>query len=105
MTTIVKNVIDSLELLSPTQIKIIKELRQDNALTRKEFVDRLNTPRTTIFDNLLKLQKRRIVEKFIKNNGTHGRPHTYWRLKSNFKIFIFMLGFLSDFNNLNSFLI
>ena len=36
--------------------------------------------RTTIFDNLVKLQKRKLVEKFSMNNGKRGRPLVYWKI-------------------------
>ena len=39
--------------------------------------------RTTIYDNLIKLQKRKIVEKYSENNGKRGRPLVLWRLKNN----------------------
>ncbi|MBY8982887.1 MAG: hypothetical protein KGD57_08055 [Candidatus Lokiarchaeota archaeon] len=68
-------------ILSPIQNNLIKLLKNGRSLTRKEIVNQLNTPRTTVFDNLAKLQKRRVVEKFSRNNGTRGRPKVYWRLK------------------------
>jgi len=36
--------------------------------------------RTTIYDNLYKLLKRGLVEKFCKSNGKRGRPTVYWKL-------------------------
>ncbi|TFG12059.1 MAG: hypothetical protein EU531_10925 [Promethearchaeota archaeon] len=38
--------------------------------------------RTTVFENLEKLIKRKIVEKFSKNNGKRGRPPVLFRIKS-----------------------
>ena len=72
---------DSKELLSPTQHNLIKILRNGEPLTRRDLVNQLNTPRTTIYDNLIKLQKRKVVEKFIKNSGKRGRPLVFWKLK------------------------
>lgn len=37
--------------------------------------------RTTIYDNLTKLIKKKIVEKFSKNNGKRGRPPVFFKLK------------------------
>ena len=37
--------------------------------------------RTTIYDNLVKLQKRKLVERFSKSNGKRGRPPIYWKIK------------------------
>ena len=72
---------DSKEFLSPIQYNLIKILRNDGPLTRRDLVSQLNTPRTTIYDNLIKLHKRKVVEKFIKNNGKRGRPLVFWKLK------------------------
>ena len=68
--------------LSPLQVQIIRTLMEKNEpLTRKDLVNLLKTPRTTIYDNLLKLQKRKIVEKFAKYNSLRGRPKILWNLK------------------------
>ncbi|MBY9005770.1 MAG: hypothetical protein KGD63_03345 [Candidatus Lokiarchaeota archaeon] len=55
-------------------------LKEKGALTRRDLVKRLNKPRTTIFDNLIILLKRKIVEKFTRNDGKIGRPNVYWKL-------------------------
>lgn len=36
--------------------------------------------RTTIHDNLVKLQRRKLVEKFSKGNGKRGRPPVFFKL-------------------------
>lgn len=36
--------------------------------------------RTTIYDNLVKLEKKGIVEKFSRNNGKVGAPIKMWKL-------------------------
>ena len=69
------------EFLSPIQNNLLKTLEETGPSTRKELVNYLNTPRTTIYDNLLKLQKRRLIEKFSRNDGRRGRPQVYWKLK------------------------
>jgi predicted transcriptional regulator len=78
--TIDKFTEDTKEYLTPIQIKLIKIL-QNGPASRKTLVKKLETPRTTIYDNLLKLQKRKIVEKSRDNNGERGRPLVYWELK------------------------
>ncbi|MHA1489811.1 MAG: hypothetical protein ACTSRI_09155 [Promethearchaeota archaeon] len=67
--------------LSPTQYNLIKILKINGPLTRRYLVKILNTSRTTIYDNLIKLQKYKIVEKFIRNNGEVGRPLVIWKVK------------------------
>ena len=68
------------EFLTPIQYNLIKMLENSGPLTRKDLVNHLETPRTTIYDNLIKLQKRKVVEKFSRNNGKRGRPKTFWKL-------------------------
>ena len=67
--------------LTPIQNNLIKLLQQLGPSTRNDLVNQLETPRTTIYDNLLKLQKRRLIEKFTRNNGKRGRPLVFWKLK------------------------
>ena len=59
-----------------------KENKKRGSNTRKELEKELNTPRTTIYDNLIKLQKREIVESSTKNTGQIGRPKIYWSIKT-----------------------
>lgn len=80
---IIKESIDIKEILTPIQFHIINVLKNKGPLTRKDLVERLNTPRTTIYDNLTKLQKKRIIEKFSRNNGKIGRPLVFWKMKEN----------------------
>jgi predicted transcriptional regulator len=79
-STINKNEFKPKEYLSPIQIKLIEFLKNGPA-SRKTLVKGLETPRTTIYDNLLKLQKRKIIQKSRDNNGERGRPLVYWKLK------------------------
>lgn len=43
--------------LTPIQTRIINELSLGKSLSRKDLVETLETPRTTIYDNLVKLSK------------------------------------------------
>lgn len=65
---------------SPIQFKLVKTLTKNGKMTRKELVKELGRPRTTIYDNLVVLQKQEVVEKFSCNNGKRGRPKVYWGL-------------------------
>lgn len=58
-----------------------KTFATNGPMTRKDLVSQMNTPRTTLYDNLVKLQKRKIVEKFTRNNGKRGRPLVFWKIK------------------------
>ena len=77
MTT--ENYFNSEEFLTPIQNTLIKTLKKIGPMTRRELVNQLNTPRTTIYDNLLKLQKIKLVEKYARNNGNRGRPLVFWK--------------------------
>jgi len=67
--------IPSMTLIQQT---IFTELSYGKSLTRRDLVAKINTPRTTIYDNLLKLQDKKLVKKFSINNGTRGRPVVLW---------------------------
>jgi predicted ArsR family transcriptional regulator len=72
---------DSKEFLSPIQHNLLKTLENSGPSTRKDLVKFLNTPRTTIYDNLVKLQKKKLIEKFSRTDGKRGRPLVFWKLK------------------------
>lgn len=76
-----KDEINPKEYLTPIQNNLIKNLKTIGPSTRRDLVNVLNSPRTTIYDNLLKLQKRKLIEKFTRTNGMRGRPLVFWRLK------------------------
>lgn len=79
--TLIENYTDSNVYLSPIQSNLIKTLKEIGPVTRRKLVKELRTPRTTIYDNLIKLQKRRLIEKFSRNDGKRGRPLVFWKLK------------------------
>ena len=68
------------DLYTPLQNILLKTLEESGPLTRRQLVKQLNTPRTTIYDNLLKLQKRKVLEKYTRSNGKRGRPLVFWKL-------------------------
>ena len=67
--------------LTPIQMKLIETIQRLGPSNRATLVRELKTPRTTIYDNLIKLQKIKIIEKSRDNNGERGRPMVYWKLK------------------------
>ena len=78
---VIENYTEPKEFLSPIQSNLIKILKNVGPLTRRELVKKLETPRTTIYDNLVKLQKRKLIEKFSRNDGKRGRPLVFWKFK------------------------
>ena len=73
--------LEKTDFFTPIQNSLIKILENDGPITRRELVNALKIPRTTIYDNLLKLQKKKMIEKFSRNNGRRGRPLVFWRIK------------------------
>ncbi|MFX0080140.1 MAG: hypothetical protein ACFE94_00135 [Candidatus Hodarchaeota archaeon] len=80
--TIIEKFSESKDFLSPIQYNLLKTLDTIGPSTRKDLVKQLKTPRTTIYDNLVKLQKRKLIEKFSRNDGKRGRPLVFWKLKT-----------------------
>ena len=74
----------AVEFLSPLQHNILKFLEGSGPISRRDLCKAFDTPRTTVYDNLLKLQKRKIVEKFSSNHGKRGRPIVFWKLRDSY---------------------
>ena len=68
------------EFFTPLQNNLIQLLESNGPITRRELVKTLKVPRTTIYDNLLKLQKKKMIEKFSRSSGKRGRPLVFWRI-------------------------
>ena len=77
---LIKDFLENKEMFTPLQLNLIKTLKKNGASTRRELVNQLKTPRTTIYDNLVKLKKKQLVKKFSRNNNKQGRPKVYWDL-------------------------
>jgi len=67
--------------LTPKQHNIFKYLSTHGTMVRDELEKGLNIPHTTIYNNLVKLEKKRIVIRFSKPNNKKGRQHVYWSIK------------------------
>jgi len=80
--TSIENFSEPKEFFSPIQYNLIKTLKDEGPLTRRDLVKELKIPRTTIYDNLVKLQKRRLIEKFSRTDGKRGRPLIFWKIKN-----------------------
>jgi len=77
--------LDFEEELTRTQIRILQTLIEYEEIDRTTLTEELQIARTTIYDNLLKLKNRGIVEFTRKGNGMRGRPITYWKIKKRFE--------------------
>ncbi|MGQ4833262.1 MAG: winged helix-turn-helix transcriptional regulator [Candidatus Asgardarchaeia archaeon] len=60
--------------------KILSLLREHGPMTREEIVKRLNIPRTTVYDRLVKMILNGLVEKYSNNRRTRGRPKVFYRV-------------------------
>ncbi len=84
------------QYLTPLQHSILEKLNEFGPKTRNELCKKFGLrkhkaiytdpyeqydKRTTIYDNLVKLQNRKLIEKFSKSNGKRGRPNIYWQIK------------------------
>lgn len=79
-------------LLTPIQFKIIKTLeKHPKGLIRGLHDEKgslmkcLGVARTTLYDNLYKLERMDLVEKYSKNDGNRGRPKEFWKVKTPLK--------------------
>ena len=66
----------------PIDIKefVYKIIQQYGPISRNEIKERFNLPRTTIYDNIVKLMAFKQVRKQIMNNKRRGRPKVYYRI-------------------------
>jgi len=67
-------------IFSPLQIKILNTLEKRGALTRSDLIKYLKAPRTTIYDNLTRLQNHNLVRKFSRPTNSRGRPLVFFKL-------------------------
>ena len=67
-------------ILSILQDQIMKILEINGPMTRNELVKALKSARTTLYDNLIKLERLELIKKYNHNNGLIGRPLVYWKL-------------------------
>ena len=98
------------QYLSPLQLRILELLRENGPMTRDQICEEFGfkkrkiryiysypdkrqpketyhmvveryDKRTTIHDNIVKLQKRHLLVKYSKSNGKRGRPLVFYKLK------------------------
>ena len=67
-------------MFSPLQIELMDLLRKHGPMTRSDLIKKLNSPRTTIYDNLTRLQNHNLVRKFSRPTNSRGRPLVYFKL-------------------------
>lgn len=65
--------------INPTQYLLVSVLNEEHKV-RDDIVKDTKLPRTTVFDNLRKLEKNKIVERYSKGNDKRGRPFVFWKV-------------------------
>jgi len=77
---VLRQVADPLELsdLSKNDQIVFNVLKCVGWATRSDLVKLCDLPRTTIYDALVRLERREVVERFYENRTTRGRPKTYF---------------------------
>lgn len=76
------NRLKTVDNFRPLQIRLIIELHKNGPLSRRDLTKTLNKARTTIFDNLVRLERLNLMSRYSINNGKRGRPIVYWKLKN-----------------------
>ena len=56
----------------------LEKTENGNGIWRSDLAEQLNTPTTTLFDNLNKLRKKKLVDRYEYNNGQKGRNRKLW---------------------------
>lgn len=65
-------------LLSPLQAELLALLKATSPLFRDQLVIETGYPRTTVYDNLVRLENRGLVRRVHQHRNTRGRPITQW---------------------------
>ena len=70
----------TVSILSPFGEKLLKLLRENGELSRAAICDIVKAPRTTVFDNLIYLERCGLVKKrrFFLEKRQRGRPIILW---------------------------
>ena len=56
----------------------LEKTEKENGIWRPILAETLNTPSTTLYDNLERLQIKNLVEKYEVNDGMKGRNKVLW---------------------------
>jgi len=67
-------------MFSPLQIDLMDLLRKNGPMTRKDLVKNSNSPRTTVYDNLMRLLNHNLVKKFPRPTNSRGRPFVFYKI-------------------------
>ncbi len=92
MLVMVNNIINNkIEDLISIQHTLVMYLLENGAKTRDELLNELKIPKTTLYDNLRKLEIRGIVLRSSKLDGKKGRPPICWQVDNIYNLKSFKL--------------
>ena len=90
-----------IEILNPLQLRLLEILTNDGSKNREQICEIMgygsityqkgnwkvdyHKKRTTIYDNLEKLEKAGIVERYSKHSDKVGRPPICWKIIENYR--------------------
>jgi uncharacterized membrane protein len=67
-------------MFSPLQKELIDVLEKKGPLTRSDLVKSVDSPRTTVYDNLMRLSNQNLIRKFSRPTNSRGRPLVFFKL-------------------------
>jgi len=70
-------------MFSPLQKDLLGILEKNGPMTRADLVRKVNSPRTTVYDNLMRLQNHDLIRKYSRPTNSRGRPLVFFKLSEN----------------------
>lgn len=67
-------------MFSPLQRELLIVLEKNGPMTRSDLVKKVSHPRTTVYDNLTRLQNHQLVQKYSRPTNSRGRPLVFFKL-------------------------
>jgi len=67
-------------MFSPLQKNLLRILEINGPMCRTDLAKKLSLPRTTIYDNLTRLQNHNLIRKFSRPTNSRGRPLVFFKL-------------------------
>ena len=67
-------------MFSPLQKELLNVLEKAGPMTRADLVNQVDHPRTTVYDNLMRLQHHNLVRKFSRPTNSRGRPLVFFKV-------------------------
>jgi predicted ArsR family transcriptional regulator len=67
-------------MFSPLQKELMHVLEKNGPMTRSELVKQVDSPRTTVYDNLMRLNNYNLIKKFSRPTNSRGRPLVFFKL-------------------------